>query len=102
MAQRRKLTETTVGRLLVPATGQAMVWDSLVTGFAVRILPGGSRTFWLQYRTPGGRSGKSRMIRVGAWPSISVADARKAARALAGQVARGDDPAAERQEVKRR
>jgi integrase len=97
-----KLTETILHRARVPAIGQTMVWDSAVTGFAVRVLPGGSRTFWFQYRTPGGRSGKNRMVRIGSWPTVSLNDARKAARDLAGQVARGQDPAARKQEAKHR
>jgi integrase len=97
-----KLTETAVKRAVVPTTGQTMIWDSSVTGFAVRILPGGSRTFWYQYRTPGGRSGTNRMVRIGAFPTVTLADARKRARDLAGQVARGQDPAWERTEAKRR
>src|SRR5215831_12831666 len=98
----RKLTETAVSRAPVPTTGQTMIWDSSVTGFAVRILPGGSRTFWYQYRTPGGRSGTNRMVRIGTHPKLSVAEARKIARDFGGQVARGKDPAAERAEAKRR
>jgi Arm DNA-binding domain len=97
-----KLTETAVRRAGVPTTGQIMIWDSGVTGFAVRILPSGVRTFWFQYRTAGGRSGKNRMVRIGSWPTVSLSDARKAARDLAGQAARGQDPAAKRQEAKRR
>jgi integrase len=97
----QKLTETVVKEARVPTTGQTMIWDSF-TGFAVRILPGGSRTFWFQYRTPGGRSGTNRMVRIGTHPELSVADARKAARTFAGQVAHGKDPAAERAEAKRR
>src|SRR5215471_5455740 len=99
----RKLTEAAVSRARVPANqSQVFLWDTTVTGFGLRILPGGSKTFWYQYRTPGGRSGKTRSVRIGSWPSISLADARKRARDFAGQVARGHDPAAERQEAKRR
>jgi integrase len=101
----RKLTETAVSRAPVPTTGQTMIWDTgrgSVTGFAVRILPGGSRTFWYQYRSPGGRSGTNRMVRIGAFPTITLAAARKRARDLAGQAARGLDPAAERAEARRR
>jgi integrase len=98
----RKLTETAVRRAPVPTAGQTMIWDSSVTGFAVRVLPGGSRTFWYLYRTPGGRSGTNRMVRIGSWPTVSLNAARKAARDLAGQVARGQDPAAQRAEAKRR
>jgi integrase len=98
----RKLTEIDVSRAPVPTTGQTMIWDSSVTGFAVRILPGGSRTFWYQYRTPGGRSGTNRMVRIGTFPTVKLADARKRAHDLAGQVARGQDPAGKRAEAKRR
>ena len=98
----RKLTETVVRRVPAPTAGQTMIWDQAVTGFAVRILPGGSRIFWFQYRTRGGRAGKNRMVRIGTWPTVSLAAARRAAKVLAGQVAHGQDPAAERQEAKRR
>ena len=99
----RKLTEAAVSRARVPANQrQVFLWDTTVTGFGLRILPGGSKVFWYQYRTPGGRSGKTRSVRIGSYPSISLADARKRAKVLAGQVAHGKDPAAERQEAKRR
>ena len=98
----RKLTEIAVKEARVPTTGQTMIWDSSVTGFAVRVLPGGSRTFWYQYRTPGGRSGTNRMVRIGTYPETSVANARKRALDFAGQVVRGQDPAAQRAEAKRR
>ena len=98
----RKLTEIAVKEARVPTAGQTMIWDSSVTGFAVRVLPGGSRTFWYQYRTPGGRSGTNRMVRIGTYPETSVANARKRALDFAGQVVRGQDPAAERQDAKRR
>ena len=46
MAQRRKLTETAITRAMVPSgKRQLFLWDSQVTGFGVRILTGGSRTF---------------------------------------------------------
>jgi integrase len=103
MAQATKLTETMIAKTrLGSEQKQDVLWDTLVTGFGVRILPGGSKTFWFQYRPPGGRSVTSRMIRVGSWPAISLTDARKAARGYAGAVAKGEDPAADRQEERRR
>jgi integrase len=81
---------------------QQMLWDALVTGLGVRILPGGSKTYWFQYRPPGGRAVSARMVRIGASPTIKLDQARKVARDIAGQVARGADPAAERQKAKRR
>jgi hypothetical protein len=97
------LTEMILRRARVPADRrQVFLWDTDVRGFGVRILSSGSKTFWYQYRTPGGRSGSSRMVRIGAWPTISLNVARKRARDFAGQVARGHDPAAQRAEAKRR
>src|SRR5215472_9651783 len=99
----KKLTEAIVSRARVGANQrQVFLWDGEVRGFGIRILPGGSRTFWYQYRTPGGRSGKTRSVRIGAFPTVKLDDARKRAKVLAGQVAHGKDPAAERQEAKRR
>jgi len=104
----RKLTETALSRARVPANQrQLFLWDSAVTGFGVRTLPSGSKTFWFMYRPEGGTRGAkgkviSRMVRIGAFPAVTLADARKRARDLAGQVARGADPAARRAEAKRR
>jgi integrase len=103
MAEAAKLTDAMIRKArLGPKQKQDILWDSAVTGFGLRILAGGSKTFWFQYRPPGGRSVSSRMVRIGPWPSVSLTDARKAARVYAGAVARGDDPAADKQEERRR
>jgi len=91
----KKLTEAAVKRAHKPAAGQTFLWDSTVHGFGVRILPSGSKTFWFQYRPRGG--GSSRMVRIGTFPAISVAKARKIASTYAGKVAGGGDPAADLQ-----
>ena len=90
----KKLTEAAVDRARRPATGQTFLWDNTVKGFGVRVLPSGSKTFWFQYRP---RGGTSRMIRIGSYPAISVAKARKVAQGFAGEVAHGGDPAADLQ-----
>jgi integrase len=103
MAEAAKLTDAMIRKArLGPKHKQNILWDSAVAGFGVRILAGGSKTFWFQYRPAGGRSVSSRMVRIGPWPSVSPTDARKAARAYAGAVARGDDPAADKQEERQR
>jgi len=88
----KKLTEARVKRAHRPKTGQDFLWDTDVKGFGLRILPSGSRTFWYQYRP---RGGKGRMVRIGAYPAISVAKARKIASTYAGKVAEGGNPAAD-------
>jgi integrase len=103
MAQATKLTETMIANAtLTPIQAKAWLWDTLVTGFGVRLRAGGSKTFWYRYRPTGGRKVAPRMIRIGPWPTVSVNDARKIARGHAGAVALGGNPAAEREETKRR
>ena len=95
MARASRLTETAIKAIrLEPHRKQEIHWDSVVTGLGVRVLRGGSKTFWYQY--------KDRMVRIGSWPEVSLADARAAAKGYAGAVARGEDPAAEKQEERRR
>jgi integrase len=63
--------------------------------FSVRVTPNGAKTFYLRYRTLDGRQ---RRVSVGAYPVTSLGEARKKARRMMGDVARGEDPAEERQE----
>jgi integrase len=104
MTRGHKLTESAIAKATVPpGKARAWLWDGTVSGFGVRIQPKGSRTFWLQYRAPpGGRNAPTRMIKIGVYPAVSLTDARKEALGFLGQVVRGNDPAAKRQEAKRR
>ena len=53
-------------------------------------------------RTAGGAALNPRLLKLGAFPSISLDDARAAARIHAGDVAKGKDPAQQRAEERRR
>jgi integrase len=101
---RTPLTKTKIEKTeLSSGTRQRMLWDTVVSGFGVRCLPGGSRTFVFRYRPAGGgRSVNPRLLRLGSFPSISLDDARAAARIHAGNVAKGLDPARQRAEERRR
>jgi len=60
MAER--LTETTIRQAirearLQPRAKQLVLWDAKITGLCLRLLPGGSMTFWYQYRPGGGGRG---------------------------------------------
>src|SRR5215831_16008803 len=90
----KRLTEAAVQRAHTPRIGQVFLWDGEVRGFGLRILPGGSKTFWFQYRPHGG---KSRMIRIGPYPALTIRAARKVARRFVSEVADGGNPAADRQ-----
>jgi integrase len=96
MAQ--KLTETLIKTLKPPQRGSLLVWDSELTGFAVRIFaptrahPEGTRTFLLSYWL----DGTERRYRIGSWPDWSATAARAEAKETRQRVDRGEDPAGER------
>lgn len=74
---------------LEPKTKDYVVRDSDVTGFGVRVLPSGKKTYMLQYRA----HGRQRKIAIGKHGGVTVDQARKQAQELLGRIARGEDPA---------
>ena len=88
-----KLSEATARKALPPVRGQTMLWDGDVKGFALRITPGGAKSFILDYRA----EGRQRRITLGAWPDWTVAAARETAKAMKREVDLGTDPMGERQ-----
>lgn len=83
---------------LVDATKSAgaeiRVWDSEVKGFGLRVKPSGVKSFFINYRNAEGRQ---RRYTIGKHGVLTVEEARKSARLLLAQVARGGDPSAERE-----
>jgi integrase len=102
--ERTPLTKSRIEKAKVSSgASQTMLWDTAVSGLGVRCLPGGSKTFVFRYRPHGGgRSVNPRLLKLGAFPSISLDAARCAARIHAGAVAKGEDPAQQRAEERRR
>jgi integrase len=79
------------------------LWDTDVRGFGVKISAGGKKTYVCQYRTLGGRAGRTRRFFIGRHGSPWTAEmARDEARKLLGSVAHGEDPATAKQSLKRR
>ena len=74
-----------------------IAWDDKLTGFGVRIQPGGSKSFLVNYRAgEGGRKAPNKRVVIGRYGKVTVDQARKLAQNLLGQVAGGVDPAYER------
>ena len=90
------LTDRTITALPIPteAERQRDYWDDVMRGFGVRVSYGGRRAFVLRYRV----GKRLRRLTIGPYPDHSLADARKRAREILGDVARGDDPAQDKQE----
>lgn len=91
-----KLTKRVV-EALEPRAAPYETRDTEIKDFLVRVEPGGTRTFWFVYRLAGGRQGKRRRYRLGAFPNLSCDGARELAGKVAGDVAHGIDVQARRQ-----
>jgi hypothetical protein len=90
-----KLTENAIHKLQIPE-GKREAWlsDTDVQGLRVRATTGGAKTFmacWTDRAT-----GERRREKLGAWGALTLANARTAARAILGDVARGEDPSEKR------
>jgi len=91
MAQ--KLSDRIVQKLEAPEKGNAIVYDSTVPMFGVRVTAKGAKSFILNYRF----KQKERRITIGRFPTWSVSKAREEAQRLKREVNLGIDPLAERQ-----
>ncbi|MXU66052.1 site-specific integrase [Oceanomicrobium pacificus] len=85
-----KLTKRTV-ESLPPKASDYFVWDSQIPGFGVRVMPSGARSYQAQYR----KGGRTRRVSLGRHGKITVDEARRLAKELMGQVAKGENPAEE-------
>lgn len=84
--------------LLQDPTKQVDYWHPTIKGFGLRV-SSGSKTFVLVYRNATGR--KQRMT-FGKWPGLTLDAATKLAKANLALVAGGTNPAAEKQEARRK
>ncbi len=95
-----KLSEETIKRLPVPATGNLITYFAGATiqgakaprGFGVRVTAAGARAFILNYRL----RGSEHRFTIGAWPDWSALRAVREARNLRQRVDRGENPLEDR------
>jgi len=88
------LNKTNLDRLATPETGYQIHWDEKLAGFGVRVTPTGAKSFIFQKRI----QGKEKRITLGRYGELTAEQARKEAVKLAGQIATGTDPIAEKKE----
>jgi integrase len=88
---RKNLTDRFISALK-PSDRQTDIWDTAFTGFGLRLSRHGKKSFQIMYR----HNRVQRRMVIGSYPVMSLADARKWAKSLLADVAKGHDPAAER------
>ncbi|MEN5053353.1 tyrosine-type recombinase/integrase [Brevundimonas naejangsanensis] len=86
-----KLTKRTVDAAEIGASDY-LIWDEDLPGFGLRVFPSGKRSYVVQYR----QSGRSRRYTIGLQGVWTPETARREAKVLLGEVARGGDPSEDR------
>src|SRR6516225_4472716 len=98
LATRLKLTELRIANLTKPQTGVVYIYDTVAPSLAIRITSAGGRSFVVVKKI----NGKTQRITLGRFPGLRLDDARQAARTIAGEIAKGDDPVALRRAARSR
>ena len=88
-----KISKRTLDALKTPDR-DTVHWDDELKGFGVRVRPGGSRTFIVQYRNAQGRE---RKVTIGQHGKLTADEARDEAKRLLAEVALKRDPVMTRQ-----
>jgi integrase len=97
-ATRLKLTELRIANLAKPQAGVTYIYDTVTPSLAMRVTSAGARSFVVVKKI----NGTTQRIMLGRFPSLRLDDARQAARTIAGQIAKGDDPVALRRAARAR
>ncbi|MBA8877866.1 site-specific integrase [Phyllobacterium myrsinacearum] len=93
-----KLTKALIAAMESPESGSDIFWDSSIAGFGVRVWAGGARTYILKYRNA---DRQVRWLTIGRVGALTLDEARDEAQKARGAVAKGQDPAAEKQAARK-
>ena len=85
---KQKLTDARVRNAKPPKTGQLEIWDTAPAGLHLRVSYGGKKAFALMTRL----HGRQRRYTLGAYPAMTLGEARAKARDYLEEVAQGRDP----------
>lgn len=75
-----------------PGPGDRFVWDAELSGFGLRVYPSGAKVYLVQWK----RDGRNRRLVLGRHGALTPEEARRKALAALADVAKGHDPAEER------
>jgi integrase len=93
-----KITKRAVDALKSAPDRDVLLWDDELPGFGVRCRPSGAKSYFLKYRTHGGRQ---RWLTLGAHGPLTPDQARAKALREKAAIGEGSDPSGERQRKRR-
>jgi integrase len=89
-----KLTKS-VADSAAPRKDSYVLFDSIITGFGLRVFPSGTKTWILEYRpNGGGRKADKKRLKIGSAKDLTADEARKLANLRRSEVVVGQDPQA--------
>lgn len=96
-----KLTKSKIDKSK-PKDADYFLWDSELKGFGLKVAKGGRKSYVCKYRAGRGRSALTKRLTIGPHGSPWTIDqARFEARKILGLAANGEDPAQDRQDLKK-
>jgi integrase len=94
---KRDLTDAFLRTLTPPESGRVEIRDTRVQGLTLRLTKGGAASWSVRALT---RDGKHTRPRLGTYPALGLAEARKAARRAQVEIQGGADPVADKREAR--
>lgn len=91
-----KLTEAAVKSFASPTVGQQLVYDSVLSGFGIRVSSGGTKSFFVERRL----YGRTKRITLGPYPHLTVEAARKLGLQRLSELVQGIDRKALQEQAK--
>jgi integrase len=95
---KHNLTDAWLRALAPPTSGRLEVLDARTPGLMLRVTPTGAATWCVRART---RDGRQTRPKLGNWPALGIAAARKAALGALAALQGGDDPVGAKRALKR-
>lgn len=93
-----KFNKTAIEAIAPPVAGRSTYYDTITTKLACRVSITGSKTFYVVKRTAEGMA----WVKLGAFPEMTVEQARKMADNQIGELAKGNSPAKAKREAKQK
>ena len=88
-----RVSKKSVDQLTGEVGKTVFLWDEVIPGFGVKLLPSGKKRYILKYRcSGGGRSARQRWLTIGTHGSITPDQARRMAQIALADIASGNDP----------